>query len=80
MKELMILAAKLLPEDSLLDDLIEAATNYKADKTKENRSKLGMFSILISTRFATEGKDAMDVIGEMDTAQRGMDLLKTTKS
>jgi hypothetical protein len=74
--QLFIAGAKLMPEDMLLDEVSKAVENYKVFKTKESKMKLEMFVLLLSTRFATEGKDLSTTLKMFEEHSQTMNLFK----
>lgn len=80
MQSLLIAFAKMVPEDKLLDDLEQSLREYRTTRSEDSKSKLALYSMFITTRLATEGKDLLEVLREFDEKKRGMDLFATGKS
>lgn len=78
MKELMIMAANLMPENILLDELEKAITVYRAVPTESNRSTLAMFSMMITTRLGNNNTPE-ELISELARMDRTKDLLNPHK-
>jgi len=72
---IMTLMAKTMPEEKLLDDLKESIIAYQIDQNDKNKSNLEFNLILSSTAILTKGKDAMEIIQEMERTKKGRDLL-----
>lgn len=64
MTELLVILAKFMPEEILIDQLKEALEGYKTGD-KASKDKLAYTCILIATRFGTEEKDPMALAKEM---------------
>ena len=64
MTELLVIMAKMLPEEIIIDQLREALEGYKTGD-KASKDKLAYTCILIATRFGSEEKDAMEMAKEM---------------
>lgn len=64
MTELLVIMAKLMPEEVLIDHLKEAIDEYKTGD-KGSKDKLAYICILIATRFGSEGKDPMEMAKEL---------------
>lgn len=78
MKELMLMAATLMPEEKILEDLQEAIINYQVDKTKETKDKLLMHLHLAVFRSMTDGKpeEMNKVLQQMKQFDRQQELFK----
>jgi len=72
MKELLIILAKAMPEEMIIEKIIEHAVKYK-DGDKEQRHHLEVACQLLLTKSTFEGKEAMDAIADI---QRIEDLAK----
>lgn len=55
MKELMLMAATIMPEEKVLEDLQDAIVTYQVDKSEDNKHKLQMRLHLAVLRFMTDG-------------------------
>lgn len=55
MKELLLMAATLVPEKKILEDLQDAIVSYQVDRSEENKNKLNMHLHLAIMRFMTDG-------------------------
>lgn len=55
MKELMLMAATMMPEEKVLEDLQEAIVNYQVDKSHDNKQKLVMHLHLGVLHMMTDG-------------------------
>lgn len=78
MKELLLMAATLMPEDKILDDLQEAIVNYQVDKTEENKDKLKMHLHLAVFRTMTDGKpeEMAKIMQDMKKFDKQQELFK----
>lgn len=82
MKELMLMAATIIPEEKVLEDLQEAIVNYQVDKTEENKDKLHMHLHLAVFRMMTEGKPEKmnEIMDDMKKFDRQRDLFTPKKN
>jgi hypothetical protein len=62
MQELLIILAKTMSEDMLINELEKAILEYKAIKTKEAKKNLSMTCMLALTKFSTENHDMESVL------------------
>lgn len=73
MQSLLLLLAKEMPEENLLEKLSEAIEAHKIAPTEKTKESLAFYCSLMATRFATEGRDTFDVIKEFEQRK---DLIK----
>lgn len=66
MHELMILIAKEMPEEILIDKMEEAFNQYRGGQTDEAKKSLALYSHMLALRLGTEGRDSIDVIKEFN--------------
>lgn len=76
MEELFLAAAKLMPEEKLLDELTRVLDNYKVFRTKESKTKLTVFVMLLRARFSTEEQDLTEVLKRYAEHKQVHDLFK----
>lgn len=79
MKELLIILAKTMSEDMLINKLEEAILEYKAIKTKESKKNLSMTCILALTKFSTENRDMESVLKEYKQQSETLRMFKNKK-
>lgn len=79
MKELMVLLASAVPQEKLIEDLQEAASEAKLFPTKENVDHLLMQCQMFIINHATDGKlkNASEMIKEMDKFEKRNKLFQT---
>ena len=77
MHQLMILAAKMLPEEILLKKLKEAITNYEEKRDKESKHILSVCLLLAVIRYDPdeENKDIFDVIKDVEKRKAWFDAM-----
>lgn len=68
MTELFITYAKVMSEETILNDLQKALEEYKNTKSDEAKQKLTMYSSMVMIKFASEDKSVSDVLS--DVAQK----------
>jgi hypothetical protein len=78
-EQLFVAAAKLLPEEKLIDDLSEALQNYKILKNEDTKNKLLINVLLLSTKFMTEKKDLMETLKDFDQKKKVMEMFDNRK-
>ena len=67
MKELLLITAEVMPQEELLNMLEEALTEFKLNKSDQNKGRLDMCCMLFNMKNACEmsGKGAEGLIKEM---------------
>lgn len=78
MKELMLMAATMMPEEKILEDLQEAIVNYQVEKSEENKNKLAMHLHLAVFRTLTDGspEKMSKIMDDMKKFDRQQQLFK----
>lgn len=66
----MIILAKLVPEEKQIDDVQKAIQAYKAEPSKDNKDKLQLATVLLSTKFMTEGRELNDVMNDVSDLRK----------
>lgn len=79
MEEIMILYAKLIPEEQLLDDIHESLTAYKIAQTPETKKKFVMNLVLCSTKFITEEKSLEETLKKFKETQAAKNLFNKSE-
>lgn len=72
------MAAKLMPEQLLLENLEKALREYMKTPTKEKKDALAMFSMLVTTRLDNDNTPE-ELIAEMKKLEQTKDLLNPSK-
>jgi len=70
MKDLMLLLAKEMPEDMLVKELMKAVNEYSENPNEDTKRSLAMFAMMISLRFSTEDKGTLEIIEDMNKAEK----------
>lgn len=78
MKELLLAFAKLMPEENMVNELRNALAEYDASGGSDrSKQMLGLFGMILSIKFGTEGKDLAEVLTDLKKAEAGMKLMNT---
>lgn len=77
MKEMFIILAKSLSEETILEKLQDSLTEYRLTKSDKERSQVVMYSQMFTLKVTTEKECIFETIKDMDQAEAGMKLLKT---
>lgn len=82
MKELIIMAAAAIPEEKLLDDLLEAIKQYKIIPSEDNQAAVGTLSMMMTLklRLGDSTQKAMDMINGIDDIDSKMKLFDTNNN
>lgn len=82
MKELMIMAATFMPEEKLMEDLIEAVNEYKLIPSEDNQAKVAMFCMMLPLKFkiGDNANKAMEVINDIDAIDKKMSIFDTNNN
>ncbi len=72
----MVAAAKLMPEDKLLDELTSALESYKVLRTETSKRKLELFMMMAITRYATSDESLDKTIKRFNEVKQMSDLFK----
>jgi hypothetical protein len=77
MHELMLLMAKAMPIDMLIEHMEKAIIDYKTDPTKENRQKLGTLCLLFTSKEVIDntGGDVLKTIKDVTEHRKVMDMV-----
>lgn len=79
--ELLVMMAKFMPEDKLVEDIIEKAQEYKMmPDDKEKRMSLAASCALFGAKISIEGKDTIEVLRELKQAEQTKDFLNPDKN
>lgn len=79
MVDKLFIAAKLMPEEKLLQELTKALENYKAFKTKESQDKLTMFMLLLISRYTSQKESVSETLNRFDEFQKDYKSFKDKK-
>lgn len=80
MKELIVLLAKAIPEEKILSDMKEALINYQVSGSDDDKKSLEIQCMLFSTKSSLGDKDPMEMIDELNTLEKGKELLSPKMS
>ena len=82
MKELMLMAATMMPEEKILEDLQESIVEYQVEKSEESKHKLNMYLHLAIMRFMTDGKPGklQKIMEEMKKFDREREIFKPNEN
>lgn len=80
MEQLILMMAKFMPEEDLLNDLEKALARHKAEKTKEAKDNLRMHLTLLTTKWATEKEDISETLEKFKRMSKLHDHFQTSKS
>lgn len=73
MNELMIMYAKTVPEEFLINDLEESLTSYKINRNEETKERLKCSLLVLTTRLITEKRSTESTMKQF---KERMDALK----
>ena len=84
MKEMMVMLAQIIPEEDLLEQLLEKIKEYQVNPNKSTKNILGIYCALLNTKFMVaekgEGFEAfMKTISELNELEEAQKLFKTMK-
>ncbi len=74
MHELLIALSKMMPEETLIDELSEALTQYKITKSEDAKRKLAMHSTMVMIRFSTEKDSTTDTLKEFKEKSKTLEM------
>jgi hypothetical protein len=82
MKELLLMAATLVPEDKILEDVQDAIVEYQMNKSEDNKNKLNTHMHMAIMRFMTDGdpKRMHEVMQKMKKFDRQQELFTPDKN
>lgn len=72
------MAAKLMPEQLLLENLEKSLREYMKTPTKEKKDSLAMFSMLVTTRLGNDNTPE-ELISEMKKLEQTKDFFNPSK-
>jgi len=79
MTELMVIMAKITPEENLIKELDEALQAYKVISSDKNKSKILAFGSALITKWSTEKDKLEDVLQTMKQVNQSVDFFKANK-
>ena len=78
--ELMILLAKNMPEENILEVLESELKEYRLTKNPEIKRKIATSAMLILTKFGTEGRSDMDVIKDFREKESAIKVMSNKQN
>lgn len=80
MEELFIATAKLMNEETLLEELTKALENYKVFRTKESEHKLTMFMMLLISKYTSQKETLGETLKRFEEFKSIHNLFKNKKN
>jgi hypothetical protein len=80
MQDLLLLFAKVMPEEMIIEQIEESLTEYKITRTDEAKKKLTMYCMLMATKSGTEGKDIEQITHELGEVRRIKERMNSENS